>query len=183
MSKHAPHSLQDDTRQGASMVPWVPGPVWGQVHLSLQHLCTRHQAPLDAARHTARDMQSCLETLFPLLDSLCSQTCPACQTPCCHVATVWFDFKDLVFMHLGGLPLATGQLTRTPEGTCSCCGPTGCRLPRLSRPWTCTWYLCPTQKNLLAGMPGNTLARFETAVAAIKRLRQQLEAEFIGITS
>jgi hypothetical protein len=103
--------------------------------------------------------------------------------PRCHVATVWFDFKDLVFMHLGDLALATGQLTRTAEGTCSCCGPTGCHLPRLNRPWTCTWYLCPAQKNLLTGMPENTLTRFDAEVDAIKCLRKQLEAEFIGITS
>jgi hypothetical protein len=27
--------------------------------------------------------------------------------------------------------------------------PKGCVLPRMSRPWICTWYLCPTQKAIL----------------------------------
>ena len=126
MSKDDFPNPQAETRQGTPMVPWLPGPLWGQANLTLQHLCARHQTPLDAARDTARDLQSLLETLFPVLDSLCSRTCNVCQTPCCRMATVWFDFKDLVFLHLGGLALATGQLTRTADGSCSCCGPDGC---------------------------------------------------------
>jgi hypothetical protein len=164
-------------------IPWGSETAWGTANLSLQHLCDRHQAPLVTARRTALRLKNHLESLVPLLENLCRLTCATCQAPCCHIATVWFDYKDLVFMHLCEQPLAVGQLTRGHDGVCSCCGPSGCRLPRLSRPWTCSWYLCPTQKNILAAMPGEALATFEKTVAAIKQLRLQLETEFIRITS
>ncbi len=183
MSKDGPQIQPGVTRLGATVIPWISKTAWSQANSTLQRLCTRHRAALDPAGKTARDLRSGLETLFPVLDSLCNRTCPACQAPCCHVATVWFDFKDLVFMHLNGLEIATAQLNRTPEGVCCHCGPSGCRLPRLSRPWTCTWYLCPPQKIILTDMPGKALVRFEEVVAAIKHLRKQMEAEFIRITS
>ncbi len=183
MSKDGHQIQPGDTRLVATAIPWTSITAWNQANSTLQHLCTRHRAALDSAGKSARDLKNCLETLFPVLDSLCGRTCPACQTPCCHVATVWFDFKDLVFLHLNGLEIATAQLNRTPEGVCCHCGPSGCRLPRLSRPWTCTWYLCPPQKDMLTDIPVKTLVRFKDAGAAIKQLRKKLEVEFIRITS
>ncbi len=183
MSKHGIQNPQVDTQPGTPRVPWGVHPTWRQANLSLQHLCTRHRTALDSARITVHDLKNHLEALFPVLDSLCSRTCTVCPAPCCQVATVWFDFKDLVFLHLGDLAIATSQLTRTQAGFCGCCGPAGCRLPRLSRPWTCSWYLCPAQKNLLVEIPGKTRVMVAETMAAIKQLRKKLETEFIRITS
>ena len=61
-------------------------------------------------------------------------------------ARVWLDFPDLLFMHLSGQALPLGQLRAQRSEACAYLGPKGCRLPRLSRPWVCTWYLCPEQK-------------------------------------
>jgi hypothetical protein len=183
MSKTSLTSRRTHRLAGATHIPWIAPADWTQANQALQHLCTRHQSALAPARKTARKLQCRLEALFPLLDDLCGRTCAACPEPCCHVATVWFDFQDLVFIHLSGQVAATAQLTRTADGTCRCCGPTGCRLPRLSRPWTCAWYLCPPQKYLLAGMPAETRAQFETSVTAVKKLRIQMESEFIGVTT
>ena len=183
MSKYDPLGGPAPRRCASRTVPWDSKPFWAAANFSLQHLCARHQAALGSVRETARQLKSCLESLFPVLDTLCRQSCAACQAPCCHVATVWFDYKDLLFMHLSCQALALEQLSRDSEGICRCCGPSGCRLPRLSRPWTCSWYLCPTQKNLLAGMPRETVLRYETSVAAVKQLRRQLETDFIRITS
>jgi len=182
MSKYGSQNRQDNPLAGAPDIPWFTAADWRQANLALQHLCTRHQTALAPARITARKLKSHLEALYPLLDDLCNQTCRGCAEPCCHVATVWFDFRDLVFMHLSEQAITAAQLSRSPDGACRCCGPTGCRLPRLSRPWTCAWYLCPPQKFLLAEMPAETLAGFEQAIAAIKALRKRMEAEFIGVT-
>jgi len=183
MSKKEPPRQLKSFHPSSPAIPWASTATWGKANLAIGHLCTRHHASLESVRKTARDLQACLETFFPILDCLCSQTCPECQAPCCQVATVWFDFKDLVFMHLSGSAIATVQLTRTPAGECGCCGPSGCRLPRLSRPWICSWYLCPSQKTLLAAMPAKTAAQFEKTVIEIKQLRNRMETEFIRITS
>ena len=183
MSKYGPHTMSVNPQPGAPDIPWFAAADWRQANLALQHLCIQHQAPLALARATARTLKSHLEALYPLLDDLCAQTCSGCAEPCCHVATVWFDFRDLVFMHLSGQAITAAQLSRRTDGACRCCGPKGCRLPRLSRPWTCAWYLCPPQKFLLAEMPAETLAFFEKAVAAIKALRKKMEADFISVTT
>jgi len=183
MSKYGPQNRQANPLPGAPDIPWFAAADWRQANLALQHLCTRHQTSLAPVRSTARKLKSHLEALYPLLDALCDQTCNGCAEPCCHVATVWFDFRDLVFMHLSGQAITAAQLSRSPDGACRSCGPTGCRLPRLSRPWTCAWYLCPPQKFLLAEMPTETLADFEKTIAAIKTLRKRMEAEFISVTT
>jgi len=183
MSKYGPQCRQVNHLPGTPDIPWFAAADWRQANLALQHLCTRHQTSLAPARITARKLKRCLEALYPLLDDLCDQTCSGCAEPCCHVATVWFDFRDLIFIHLSGQAITTVQLSRSPEGNCRCCGPTWCCLPRLSRPWTCARYVCPPQKRLLAQMPADTLAGFEKAVATIKALREQMEAEFISLTT
>lgn len=183
MSKYGPQNRPGNLLPGAPDIPWFTAADWRQANLALQHLCTRHQTSLAPARITARKLKRCLEVLYPLMDDLCDQTCIGCAEPCCHVATVWFDFRDLVFMRLSGQAITAVQLSRSPDGTCRCCGPTGCCLPRLSRPWTCAWYLCPPQKRLLAHMPADTLAGFEKTVATIKALRKRMEAEFISVTT
>ena len=187
MSKKEPNSGPEHRLQGLHhsepAIPWISATAWSEANGAIQDLYTRHHPSLGPVGKTVRDLKACLESTFPVLDSLCVQTCPECRAPCCHVATVWFDFKDLIFIHLAGLALPIAQLIRKPGEPCRCSGASGCSLPRLSRPWICSWYLCPSQKVLLAEMPGNSLDRFEKKVLEIKHLRNRMEAGFIRITS
>ncbi|MBW2247710.1 MAG: hypothetical protein JRF62_11105, partial [Deltaproteobacteria bacterium] len=59
----------------------------------------------------------------------------------------------------------------------------GCMLPRITRPWVCTWYLCPTQKANLRQKPKSVQYLFSRAVQAIKTGRKEMESEFIRIVS
>ena len=47
----------------------------------------------------AEEIGELLQTLFPVMEDLCQATCAGCRRPCCRRAHVWYDFKDLVFMH------------------------------------------------------------------------------------
>ena len=160
---------------------WPDPASWAEANSTLSLLCRIHDDSLAKARQQARRIGAALETLDPLLDSLCVPTCPACGDPCCARAKVWLDFRDLLFLHLAGGPIPLHQLRRNLSEPCRFLGKAGCALDRLSRPWVCTWYLCPDQANLLRRMPVERQIEFTQAVKEIKEGRQRMEEEFLGV--
>ena len=117
--------------------------------------------------------------LQPILETLCSLTCPGCPDSCCQRAKVWLDFRDLLFLHLvqGLLPLH--QLRRDLKEPCRFLGHKGCTLPRICRPWICTLYLCPVQTNLLRRLPTQDQVEFNKAVEEVKEGRREMEELFV----
>jgi hypothetical protein len=89
----------------------------------------------------------------------------------------------LLFLHLNGHQIPPAQLLADFKETCSYLSPKGCILPRFSRPWVCTWYLCPTQKANFRQKPNSVQDKFSRAVQAIKTGRKEMESEFIRIVS
>ena len=122
-----------------------------------------------------------LETLFDLNDHLAALTCFSCQDSCCTKAKVWLNFQDLLFLHLLRAPLPLGQLRADLKEVCRFLGEKGCTLPRLCRPWICTWYLCPAQTNLLRKLPTEVQMGFEKAVREVKEGRREMEEEFVRV--
>jgi len=160
-------------------------PLWGSiakwkiVNRDLGYLIHRHDDELKIAMNLARDLEARLALIFPILDDLCSVTCPWCPAPCCLTAEVWIDFKDLLFLHLGGHTIPDKQLRSNSNKVCYCWSPKGCALPRISRPWICTWYLCPTQQANLRQKARHTQDEFNRLVQAVKTCRTEMEDEFI----
>jgi len=163
--------------------PWSSATSWQEVNQTLDYLLWRNRSSLVKATELARVIQSQLETMFPLLDELCAETCPWCPDPCCGVATVWIDFQDLLFLHLSRQKIPPLQLQKEKDGNCRYSGPRGCLLPRLSRPWVCTWYLCPPQTGKLRSMPVRVRENLKNAVRIIKTSRKAMETEFIFAVS
>ncbi len=119
-------------------------------------------------------------SLFRLLDELCTTTCTYCPDPCCFSAYAWFDFKALLFAHLNGLAIPPAQLMTDRKMICRYLGNRGCTLERISRPWICTWYLCPTQLGALrADAARGKKAFFLETAAEIRRERKEMETAFI----
>ena len=161
--------------------PWGSIAKWKIVNRDLVYLINRHYDELKIAMKLARDLETRLSLIFPLLDDLCSATCPWCPAPCCLTAEVWIDFKDLLFLQLGGHPIPDKQLRSNSNKVCHCWNPKGCALPRISRPWICTWYLCPTQQANLRQKARHTQDEFNRLVQAVKVCRTEMEDEFIRI--
>ncbi len=115
-----------------------------------------------------------------LIEDLASRTCPVCDDICCNRATVWFDFRDLLFIYLNFGRFPACQITRALNGACSCLSPTGCTLERLHRPFLCTWYCCPDQIRVMEGEGPGARPAFEALLAGIKANRIAMEAEFIA---
>ena len=161
--------------------PWGSKVKWQIVNRDLDYLIYRHYDALKDAVMLARDLQVRMVSIFSLLDDLCWVTCPWCPDPCCLAARVWIDFKDLLFLHLAGHPVPPEQLLSDFKESCRYWSPRGCMLPRISRPWVCTWHLCPTQKVNLRRKALSVQEKMRHAVQRITAGRKAMETEFIRI--
>jgi hypothetical protein len=161
--------------------PWNSKASWQEANQSLDFLIQRNFSELDRALSLAHKVQTRLASIFSLLDDLCRVTCPWCPDPCCLSAKVWIDFKDLLFLHLGGHPIPPEQLLPNLKDVCRYWSLKGCVLSRMSRPWVCTWYLCSTHQANLRQKARHTQDEFSGSIQAVKICRTEMEAEFIQI--
>ena len=164
-------------------IPWPSRKLWLAAHQAVDDHLQRYSADLKPLKRRAKALKSCLTDIFPIMDDLCAHSCPWCSDPCCLKASVWFDFKDLLFMQFNQLTIPPCQPKANLKSPCCYLGSKGCRLPRLNRPWICTWYLCPTQTAILRK---DLLAEHESlkqAFVQIKSERNRLESEYIRIIS
>ena len=162
-------------------VPWPTEGQWAEAQTALRRSLDRGGARLAPARREADAIAHYLDCLADLFDQLAPTTCEVCQDPCCRHAKVWLDFTDLLFLHLHRETLPSRQLRRNVEEPCRCLGRQGCRLPRRSRPWICTWYICPVQREAVArDIPGGR-ARIEGLRARVKARRAAMEAAYLDV--
>lgn len=163
-----------------SAPPWRNPQLWAAAAGTLAYLMHRHSKQLDQAKETAGRINSLLSSADDLLDRLGQKTCARCCAPCCRVADVSYDFRDLLFIHLTGQDTPPGQPRRSSGETCRYLGAAGCLIPRLQRPWICTWYICADQKMYLEDhqeIPSDLLL---PAIADIGVLRKKMENLFIA---
>ena len=163
--------------------PWGSRPAWQEANRSIDVHIHRYRAKLGPAVVIAREIRCRLWSNFPALNELCMATCRYCPEPCCLTASPWYDFRDLLFLHLNPLEVPRSQPIHNNTDICCYLGPRGCGLSRVTRPWICTWYLCPTQKENLKKRNRRAWEHFNRTFSEIKRGREQLEMEFIRIIS
>lgn len=159
-------------------IPWNTPALWKAANAGLGQSVTRNRRRLTDAFRLASRLHDHLLSIFPLMDRLCQRTCPECRDICCRHAWVWTDFRDLLFLHLAGIPAPGQQLLNQRGAHCRYASPQGCRLDRLQRPFVCTWYLCPAQTRVLHGQPAEQ-ARLTAILQQIKADRRLMEDQFI----
>jgi len=162
-------------------IPWGQPDAWREIHRGFSHLFRLRSERMEPVRAHAERIVTHLETLFPIMADLCERTCPDCREPCCRVATLWHDFQDLLFLHAAGLQIPNAQPMDRLAGGCRHLGERGCTLPRMSRPFICTWYVCPPQTRVLRIT--RRIRVVDEAIEAIKRDRGRMEDAFISAVS
>ncbi len=163
--------------------PWGSVSAWQEANISID-LHIKHYYPrLGPARQIARQACIRLESIFTPLDEICMLTCPRCPDPCCLSASPWYDWRDLVFLHLNRLSIPKTQTISGSTETCCNISHRGCTLPRIVRPWICTWYLCPAQTANLNARNTRQRKILSRRLGEIKALRNNLEDEFIRVIS
>ncbi len=156
------------------IIPWQKKTEFEEATLFLTTVDSNRGHDLDPVRSLAGEIQMIFREMGPDLDSLCAATCPDCRDNCCKRATIWYDFKDLLYLFLGPGLLPECQISK--DGGCSCLTDKGCVLPRSERPFVCTWYFCPDQKE------GAFTLGLAEKNQQLKDLRNQMETEFCRIT-
>jgi len=161
--------------------PWGTVSAWQDANLSIDFHMKRYYPRLKPAIKIARDTRINLESIFSFLDDVCLLTCPRCPDACCLSASPWYDLRDLIFLHLNHLSIPPTQTIPGSKETCCYISHKGCSLPRVTRPWICTWYLCPAQT---ANFKDRCLDRWQTLsrlLGDIKARRKKLETEFVRV--
>jgi hypothetical protein len=160
-------------------IPWNTSALWREVNAGFEQLLRAKKTALADTRQFADRLHASMASLFPLLNDLCAITCTTCSDICCQRAYVWFDFKDLLFLHMADIPVPGAQLLSARGERCRYCGPHGCRLERIQRPFVCTLYLCPAQ-TLRLREDRTAMQTTTEDLQRIKRTRQAMETAFIG---
>lgn len=160
--------------------PWNSSELWSQAVRSLECLRAKRRPNLQQAKQLAERIEKKLRAVNGDLETLCNETCESCIDICCKKATVWYDFKDLLYLYFSSGCLPAGQIYKNPDLSCSNLAPSGCRLPRTMRPFICTWYICPDQAAICSSKWPHGRHRMMVAIQEIQWLRKQLENEFIA---
>ena len=163
--------------------PWQTKPAWQEANRSIDGLIQQYADKLSPAVTLAALVRARLESIFNILDGLCIESCPRCPDPCCLHASPWFDYRDLLFLHLNAVATPVSQPIDVLNATCRYFSLRGCTLERISRPWICTWYLCPVQTGNLNSRRSHQRKDLASALNEIKAFRKALEETFIRVTA
>ena len=161
--------------------PWGHVADWQAANISIDYHLNRYCRDLKPAIQIARNIRNRLESIFDTLDELSRITCPRCPDVCCLSASPWYDLRDLIILHLNQLPIPRTQTISGIKDSCCYISHRGCTLSRITRPWICTWYLCPTQTAHIRKKENRRRQSLSRVLEEIKALRQILEDEFIRV--
>ena len=153
---------------------------WQQSNCALKRLLSRHRPLLEKAAAMAAAIRRGIDELVHTMEALCHRTCLFCPEPCCITHTVWFDFRDLLVMHLLDEFLPARQAATDPGEPCLFLGHHGCRLPWRTRPWMCIKYICPAQQILMKKDGQPDLAALGDHIDRIEDQRLRMETEVIN---
>ena len=128
--------------------PWNDQETWDQIQHYFDHTFST-DIDFSDCRFLAENIFANIKQVDPSLQELCDATCTNCLEVCCLKATVWYDFRDLLFLYLIHGEIPDKQISRKAGRACCLLDHNGCTLQREQRPFICTWYVCQQQHELL----------------------------------
>ena len=135
-------------------------------------------SPLDRVRMQtlAQAIREGLLWCDETMDRYCNTTCDGCRDFCCDANGIYFDLADLIYLLILDNDLPAGKTRALRDAPCRYLSPTGCILPRMCRPFICTWYLCEPQMTLFDAEPLPIQKEFTAVLQMVRRCRPQLLA-------
>ena len=164
---------QKDKAKGVA--PWIHQPDWKEMLEFTGTTCEHLGDSRFEVMQYIDDIVSIYNDLDESLNHLCEATCPSCEEVCCIKATVWYDRRDMFVYHLITGLFPHEQVSRSAAGVCSHLGEKGCSLPRLERPFICTWYICAAQLAILRDKASGPDTKIQEQIQKIKENRKKIE--------
>jgi hypothetical protein len=109
---------------------------------SIQLLFVDHENALLEVTRAARNAETLIETISPLIESYTSAVCPECTSVCCINRHSRFDRSDVIFMTALGKDIPEDNPGIADTDACRFLNSRGCALKRSQRPYRCTWFFC-----------------------------------------
>ncbi len=167
------------TSNSGYVPPWPTPAQWQEASDALAAALGARPHRFADIRELAVQIHARLTIVDRFMDVLCDDTCYDCADNCCKRATVWYDFKDLLGFHLARAPIPAAQLAPSPNRPCQHLMEVGCALPRVQRPFVCTWYVCVAQRDAMAAWPRSHQQFLMNSLMALKSGRNRMEKLFI----
>lgn len=162
-------------------IPWSEPGKWREANASLAKTLASHGHVLAGLTAAALRIKQGILNLEGLFSGICSQSCPVCDNNCCQRATIWYDFRDLLYLQLTDQKIPPTQTLTHDAPVCRYLAKAGCILARPVRPFICLWYVCADQKVLLDQMSPGQSQNLQHRLALLKQARKQIEASFFAL--
>ncbi|MDP2158247.1 MAG: hypothetical protein Q8K68_11125 [Nitrospirota bacterium] len=109
---------------------------------SIRLLFSDHGDAFAEVRRSARQAETLIETISPLIEAYTSAVCPECTSICCINRHSSFDQSDVIFITALGKDIPEDDPGIADTDACMFLGSRGCTLRRSERPYRCTWFFC-----------------------------------------
>ncbi len=166
--------------------PWLLPDEWEEVELFFKTTLSHNSSRINVLHGFAASIYHLYEEVSEPINEICSLTCAGCDDICCGKATIWYDFRDLLYHYLIFNQIPKKQISKFYHNSQTICrnlDDGGCILPRTKRPFVCTWYFCPRQKYLISSEYTHYSGNILKNVDRIKQMRIKMEEEFYRITA
>lgn len=118
----------------------------------LQTFFAENEARLAEVFARAQELENAFDVIDPFIQEYTAKTCPYCAVVCCANRHGMPTFGDIVSFLAMRRQLPLYDLSISAGAACQFMGARGCVLPRLIRPYRCTWYFCdPLLKQIEIG--------------------------------
>jgi hypothetical protein len=127
-----------------------------------------------SARSWAEIIKENLKWLDPLFQGYVNTSYNRCQDPCCQATSIFFDRTDLLYLHSLAVSIPQTQTRIKTGDPCHYLAEQGCILPRIHRPYVCTWFMCDLHYECFEAEQPKTQREFLRRLSEIRHYRQKL---------
>jgi len=131
-----------------------------------------------SVKELARQVEAKVADLSLLIEKYTSVACPSCLSVCCINRHSHHDSSDLALLHALGYAAPALGPGLDDAAPCGFLGARGCMLPRIMRPYRCTWYFCDALLNLLRDAPVREYRVFMNVLSGLTDKRLEMLREF-----
>ena len=101
-----------------------------------------HEAEMSVVNDKAHQFKQAYAIMDPFIQKYTAEVCPYCGNVCCCNKHGFPEFADVVAILAMGGKVPEYDLSVDEGALCQFIGEKGCVLPRIERPYRCTWYFC-----------------------------------------